>query len=434
MPDDPFAPLGSDRTVVMPAPGGRAPRVRPAPGDETEPGQPAPTASGLNPLVAAANPLLNIVSQLRASVEHPNPTGLRESLAQGIRDFEARARATGIVSEKVIAARYVLCTLIDETAATTPWGSAGQWAQQGLLVMFHNEAWGGEKVFQLLAKLAESPGANLDVLELTYVCLQLGFEGRYRIVDNGQSQLETLRGRLLSLIRKQRGEYERDLSPSWRGVANLQPTTLGWLPLWVVGAVAGVALLGVYLVFLWPLSRASDSVAEQIARLRGAPTALPPAAQPRLARFLADEIERGRVSVDDRLDRSIVTIHGDGLFRPGEAAVSAEYEPLLRRIADALSQVPGRVEVVGHTDNTPIRTLRFPSNWELSKARAQSVLTLVGRRVPTERLWLAEGRADFDPVASNSSPEGRAKNRRVEIILWVPAGAAASTAGSGRTR
>jgi type VI secretion system protein ImpK len=427
MRDDPFAELSGERTVIMPVPGGRT-----APGRVASPGpvatleEPAVT-SGLNPLVAAANPLLNVLPQLRASVEHPNPAALRDGLAHGVRKFEAQARAGGVSPEHVVAARYVLCTLIDETAAGTPWGASGAWAQQGLLALFHNETSGGEKSFQLLARLMESPQANLDLLEFMYVALQFGFEGRYRIADGGARQLEAIRRRLLSLIRTQRGEYERDLSPSWRGLPPVPQSRLAWLPVWVVGAVATVVAIVIYLGFSFSLGRASDRLATDIAAVRVSGVSLPaPAPEPRLTPFLADEIARGLVAVDDRVDRSIVTVLGDGLFRPGDATVAAARQPLLLLIADALTRVSGQVEVIGHTDNVPIRTLRFPSNWELSAARAETVAKLIATRVPLDRVHI-EGRGDGEPIAANDTADGRARNRRVEIVVYVPAGGAAAT-------
>ena len=421
MPDDPFAGLGPlDRTVIMPAPGGRAP-ARPVAEPQTEVVDVTAATSGLNPLVAAANPLLNFVPQLRLSVEHPNPGALRDQLAQGIRRFEARAAAAGIPAEKIVAARYALCTLIDETATSMPWGASGAWAQHGLLVLFHSETGGGEKFFQLLARLAENPQANLDVLELMYVCLQLGFEGRYRVVEGGQRQLDAIRQRVLQIIRKQRGEYERDLSPSWRGTPAAAAPRLAWLPLWVVGAVAALLLVVIYLGFNLGLSSASDTVAAEIAALRVTGRAAPrPAAEPRLAPLLGDDIRRGLVAVSDHADRSVVTILGDGLFRPGEASISAGDQALLLRIAESLAGLPGEVDVIGHTDNVPIRTLRFPSNWELSRARADSVMRLLAARVATDRMR-ADGRGEAEPLEPNDSPEGRARNRRVEITLYVPA-------------
>src|SRR5215813_9726266 len=420
MPDDPFAGLGLDRTVMMPTPGGRVP-PRSASPEQSDPAATSAVTSGLNPLVAAANPLLNIIPQLRASMEHPDPNALRERLAHGIRDFEVRARAAGTSPEKLIASRYALCTLIDETAANTPWGASGAWAQHGLLALFHNEVEGGEKFFQVLARLAENPQANLDVLELMYVCLQFGFEGRFRVVEGGARQLEAIRQRLLSIIRKQRGDYERDLSASWQGVGTSAQARLGWMPLWVVGAVTVLLLLGIYLGFKLSLSGASDTLAREIAALRVAAPVAPKAAPvSRLAQFLAKEIADGLVAVDDRADRSIVTLIGDGMFKPGEATVSPQYQSILGRVAAELTRNPGKVDVIGHTDNVPIRTLRFSSNWELSKARAESVARLLATRVDPRRL-AAEGVGDTDPIAPNDTPKGQARNRRVEIVLHVPA-------------
>jgi type VI secretion system protein ImpK len=422
MPDDPFAGLTGDRTVIMPVPGGRTAPGRPGHPEPLAAVEEPPVAGGLNPLVTAANPLLNVIPQLRSSMEHPNPSALRDGLVQGIRKFETQARAAGVSAEHVVVARYAVCTLIDETAASTPWGASGAWGQQGLLALFHNETSGGEKFFQLLGRLADNPQGNLHVLELMYLCLQFGFEGRYRVADGGHRQLDTIRQRLLTIIRKQRGEYERDLSPSWRGVPAVPQSRLSWLPLWVVGAVAAVILVGIYLGFSLSLGRVSDGLASGIAAVRVGTVIRPaPAPEPRLTPFLADEIARGLVAVDDRVDRSIVTILGDGLFKPGDVAVATAHQPLLVRVADAIARVPGQVDVVGHTDNTAIRTLRFPSNWELSVARADAVAGLLATRLSPGRLRV-EGRGESDPIASNDTPEGRARNRRVEIVVYVPAG------------
>jgi type VI secretion system protein ImpK len=428
MADDPFAPLGLDRTMIIPTPGGRSGQPRSAAVDLGEVPESGVT-SGLNPLLAAANPLLNLVPQLRASLDHPNPSALRESLARGVRQFEARARTAGIQTEKVIAARYALCTLIDETAASTPWGASGAWGQQGLLVLFHSETGGGEKFFQILARLAEQPQANLDLIELMYVCLQLGLEGRYRLLDGGQRQLEAIRQRLVTIIRKQRSDHERDLSPNWRGVGQVAQARLGWMPMGTLAAVAALLLAVIYLGFRLVLSSASDTLAPDIAALRVAAQIVPPRAapQPRLAPLLADEIQRRLLTVDDRPDRSVVTVPTDGLFKTGEATISADDHSALLHVAEALASLPGQIDVIGHTDNVPIRTLRFPSNWELSLAQAEAVGRLLATRVAVTRIRV-DGRAEADAVTSNDTPEGRAKNRRVEITLYVPGGQAPAAA------
>ena len=423
--DDPFASLDSDRTFIMPSPGQRGPR-------ET-PGTPAPAAGGasveelipgrgLNPLVAAASPLLNAVPQLRASAAHPDPSGLRETLARGIRAFEARAAQDGVSPQHVLAARYVLCTFLDEMAASTPWGGSGVWGRHSLLVMFHSEAWGGEKVFQLLAKLAENPAAHRDLLELMYVVLTLGFEGRFRVLDNGRAQLDQLRERLFVMVRQQRGPFERELSGRWKGIA-VKRATLLQLPMWVVFALVGMLAVGTYLGLSISLNRGSDPVFADIQaiRARGPPPvaqAALPAARPRLAAFLEPEIKAGLVTVADFADRSVITVRGDGFFEPGGTTVAAAVRPLIERIGAALAALPGKVLVTGHTDNQPIRSARFPSNWHLSQERAEAVRSLLSATVKSERIK-AEGQADSQPVAGNASAADRAKNRRVEITLFV---------------
>jgi type VI secretion system protein ImpK len=430
--DDPFSSLDSDKTVIMPSPRGRAapPGQTSADSHATGPGSPGvkeidelAATAGLNPLIAAANPLLNIVPQLRTTLQHPDPSGLRDFIAQNIKVFETRAKAAGVAPEKVIAARYALCTLLDEAAASTPWGS-GIWAKHSLLIMFHNEAWGGEKFFQLLAKLAENPKANLDLLEFMYICLALGFEGRYRVVENGKAHLDALRERLARLLEKERGEYERDLSGRWEAAPIKRARILALLPVWVLAALCGLIMLAAYLSFSFMLNKASDPVFAKIQSIRvknpiPEPTPLP-APEPRLAEFLASEIREGLVSVKDEEGRSVVTLRGDGLFAPGSAAISQRYLPVLERVAIALNSVPGQVKVTGHTDDQPIRSVRFPSNWHLSKERALSVMRILTEKGTLQSRLSAEGRADAEPIALNDTPADRARNRRVEITLSVP--------------
>ncbi len=92
----------------------------------------------------------------------------------------------------------------------------------------------------------------------------------------------------------------------------------------------------------------------------------------------------------------------------------------MRRIAQALSQLSGRIEVLGHTDDQPMQSLRFPSNWHLSRERAQAVAaSLVEAGLPAERVR-AEGRAETVPRGANDTPDSRARNRRVEVQLLLP--------------
>ena len=419
---DPFAEFDGQPTFARPVPGGwPGARASGAVGQADGASSDLPPADhGLNPLLALANRLMVMVPQLRQTRQIADPAALRASLAQGIRDFATTAQQRGIAPERIMAARYVLCTMIDEAAADTPWGGAGLWGRHSLLAEFYNESFGGEKVFQLMARLAEKPDVNLDLLEFIYAALALGFEGRYRVIDGGRAQLEAIRAKLAQIIRQQRGAYAPALASNWQGRPVADRRALSWLPLAVTACAALLILGGAYAAFAWSLSNRADPVYGEIQRLR-LPAPLVPVAQaapqPRLAVFLQPDIRAGLVAVRDEVDRSVITIRGEGLFAPASATLVPEREDLMRRIADALVRVGGDVVVTGHTDNTPMRSMRFPSNWHLSEERARTVQGLiVAAGVPADRVR-AEGRADGEPLVPNDSAANRALNRRVEVML-----------------
>ncbi|WPH14336.1 DotU family type VI secretion system protein [Variovorax paradoxus] len=396
--------------------------------------------AGNNPLVAAANPLLDLIPQIRATGHHDAPAQLREHLVDEVRRFETRAQQSGIAPEVIIGARYCLCTAVDEAAALTPWGGS-IWSSQSLLVMFHNETWGGEKFFQLLSRLVQNPQQHLQLIELIYFCLAMGFEGRFRVIDNGRTQLETLKQRLLQIIRQARGEIAVPLSPHWQDASAPVRRTRNWVPLWAVGAVAAVLLVLVFGVLTFSLAGRSDGAFAAVNAVRLPQTqravAVAPAPQPRLQRFLEPEIRDGLLTVRDEADRSVVVLRGDGLFASGSDRVLDRYAPVLARVADALNSVEGNVLISGFSDDQPIRSVRFPSNWQLSQARADAVKKMVAARVTRPERLRAEGRGDADPLVPNDSPANRARNRRVEVTLLVApvaAGAAAAAAPQGGTR
>jgi len=437
-PPDPFAAFESERTVIKPkprTPAGSAPAA-PAPAPFVPATDPAPAEIGelglLNPLVSAAGKLLVLTAKLRNLAQPPNVPALRASTAEAVNQFDQNARRAGVSNESVLAARYVLCTALDEAVANTPWGVQAGWNKQSLLVQFHNETWGGEKVFQLLAKLAQDVPTHRQLLELIYSVLALGFEGRYRVVDNGRAQLDAVRQRLADLIAKDRPPVEAELSPHWRGQGAGTVRLRESLPLWVFAA--GFALL---LALAWfglrlALNHRSDTTYAAVSSLRVpniqiAPPAAP-AKAPRLARFLEPEIRQGLVTVTDEADRSVVRLRGDSFFGSGSAEPMAASLPVLRRIGQALAEVKGEVLITGHSDNQPIRSLRYPSNWHLSAARADAVKGALTTLVEPARMR-ADGKADAEPVAPNDTPANRARNRRVEVVLLAAPDAASAAAG-----
>ena len=371
---------------------------------------------GLNPIVSCAGELLYFGIQLKNGGQRFDLHVLREYLVAKIEEFEETMRAKGVRHEHVIGARYVMCTYLDELIAGSPWGAA--WSGTSLLVHFHKETWGGEKFFQLLERLKDAPRENRDLLELMYVCLCYGFAGRYLVIDGGMQQHESIRRKLGDLLRQFRPSAEGSLSNWWEGVGKARYKVLAAIPVWVAAVLLGGLLLLLYLSFSLSLSQASDPVFGEIQSLRvKAASASQQIKNGRFSRFLEREIREGLVSVADYDDRSVVTILGDSLFDSGSTEILPHGMPVLQRIAAELKTFPGSVVVTGHTDNRPIRTLRFPSNWELSKARAAAVGALFVPAIGPQRVEV-RGSADAEPVADNSTQEGRAKNRRVVITVY----------------
>ena len=428
---DPFSAFESERTVIKPS-AGRGPRTGMPPPVAPPPAQPevaalpeVPGGAGVGPLLQLASPLLIAGARIRVMPQHADPAGLRAALVEAVRKFEAGARARGLPNEQVVAGRYLLCTFVDECASSTPWGGSGAWSSQSLLVLFHSESWGGEKLFQLLGKLAENVAANRGLLELIYSILALGFEGRYRVLQDGRSQLDAVREKLALMLREQSGTAAPELSPHWAGVPVAAARLRDGIPVWVAATAAALLLAVVFVALRMLIANQSNDTFTALQALDVKAAALPPppppppaAAVPRLSGFLKAEIDAGLVEVRDLTDRSVIVIRGDGIFGPGSAEVTAKVLPLFERIAEELQRQPGQILVTGHTDSQPIRSIRFPSNWHLSQERAQAVKDLLVARIKPERIR-SEGLADTQPLADNATPAGRAKNRRVEITLRV---------------
>jgi chemotaxis protein MotB len=129
-------------------------------------------------------------------------------------------------------------------------------------------------------------------------------------------------------------------------------------------------------------------------------------------------IASGQLRVRIQRGRMVVELSENILFDSGKADLKKEGQAALQEVAGVLASIADRdFQIAGHTDNIPIKSARFPSNWELSTARAVTVARfLASQSVPANRLSAA-GYAESQPVASNDTPEGRAQNRRIEIVL-----------------
>jgi len=423
--DDRTVFIDPERTLLIPRPGGRgsaskaarAAPVPPVPGTTLQ-----HLVAGINPLLVAAGPLLALQAQLRATTSHNDRPGLRRQLLALIGEFEESARASGVTRPQVTAARYLLCTFIDEAIAATPWGAHPPPGTRGLLQEFHEDESGADKVFALLDRLSADPKGNAPLLELFYVCIMLGLQGRYAQRPRGRAELDAWAAKLLQSVRPEAvAPSARTLSQHWAGVPRRVPT-LTLVPLWLAVVVGAALVLGALMWMSSRLNQQATPLLQQLHEVRAGLAAPQPVAatRPRLAPRLADDLNAGAIEVADEAQRSVVTLAADALFMPGTAQLQAAQRERLRRLAQALSQSSGRIEVLGHTDDQPMQSLRFPSNWHLSRERAQAVAAvLVEAGLAAERVR-AEGRAETEPREAGNTPASRARNRRIEVQLLLP--------------
>lgn len=400
-------------------------------------------ALGGDQLTAAAAPLLQLMARLRNTANAPDTGDLRERTVRQIRLFEQQARDNGVPMEQLRPAHYALCASLDDVVLNTPWGSGGRWGESSLVSTFHQEVRSGERFFDLLRQMCDNPGKFLPVIKLMYLCMSLGFIGQYRLSRRGTADIDRVREETYAVIARQEQAANPELSPHLKGInAPYRPSRVR-VPLWVVAALGLGLVAGLFLWFSTTLNSASDDV---YARLQAAPPAKMPAitrapivkveapsptpmppptpAPPpeptsldKLRQFLQPEIAKGLVVVIGTAAQPLVRINNRGMFPSGSATVQAKFKPLLERIGLALKTEPGAVRVIGYTDNQPIRTVAFPSNFQLSAARAQAAGALITASMGDASRMTAEGRGDADPIAPNTTAEGREENRRIEVQL-----------------
>jgi type VI secretion system protein ImpK len=470
MSDNPFGgEPDDDRTVIRPSPGGRRatpPPAAPSPPPVTGPSvtpqrvtnpsvSPPPVAPppvaprveipvtaekitsppiSVTPLATAAAPLLELLARLRNTLHQPNASDLRERTLRELHNFERRAREAGIPMEQLRPAHIALCASIDNVVLNTPWGAASDWASKSLLASLHGATRGRDPLLDLLRQLRDDPERLRPAIELLYLCVSLGSAARDANARDPTGSYDRLREETYSLIAGQQEAEVPPLSRRWQGVPVPYRASRGGLPAW---AVATVALAACGVLFVWQSTRlnaASDELQAQVLAAlpaampqltRAAPVQpLPPPPRPpeptildQLQTALQPEISKGVVTVLGTPVTPVVRINSKTMFAANSASLQQAVVPLLQRIAAALKNQPGAVQVLGYTDNQPIRTVQFPSNFQLSAARAQAVRTIIGDALGDPTRVTAEGRADADPIAPNATPAGREQNRRIEIVL-----------------
>jgi type VI secretion system protein ImpK len=388
--------------------------------------------SAANPITAAAAPLLILLGRLRLMIVDMQAVPLMQHVANEIHAFERRVVENGVDPQEARIATYVLCATADDIVQNLPGTDRHVWLQYSMVAQFFQVRNAGVGFYEELAKVLHNPAPRYDLLELMHACLSLGFEGQYRGTANGQNELQRIRRDVYQTLRHLKSRGDEDISPRWRGLDLRMSALTSRVPLWAIASAAAAVLLACFFVLRILLGNNVDILADDLVALHpSAQVALQRAAfAPAVVPDTRDQtqLERIREAIGADIDgclnaesvgqEIVISVCNVLLFDSGQAVVKPEFQDLATRIANSLQNEPGPIQIIGHTDNVkPSGTGRFKSNFDLSVARAQAVKDVMAPFISDQSRFQVEGRGDLDPIADNSTEEGRAQNRRVEIMI-----------------
>lgn len=391
------------------------------------------TGGSSNPLIRAASGLLILLGRLRTGLVEMQPGPLIDHVTREIDTFERNALAAQLPPQDVTDAKYALSATADDIVQNLPGADKGMWMQYSMVARFFGERSSGVGFFQKMDEAMKAPGQRFYLLELMLTCLSLGFEGQYRTMPNGGVELSRIRTAIYETLRRVQPRPDDDIAVRWMPVLLGGKRRKGGTPLWVITAIAAAMVVTLFATLSTLLTREGTELRGQILALHAgqAPVTIertkpiervyeaPPSTQlERMRESLAAEIEGGQVEVERNNDWVFVRV-GDVLtFKSGSATLTSDFSELAAAIGRTFDNEEGPVRVVGHTDSIPPSGRgQFKTNEALSVARAQAVAdVLKGVLINPERLQV-EGKGAVDPIDDNATREGRARNRRVEVMI-----------------
>lgn len=433
-------PAGADQTIITPRKRANPSQSEPKPAEDSTLIIPRKKSAGRQPialtidsglsrpgeseLISAAYTLLSLPPQLRQVTGNLEINQLHTEIKRLIQEFEVEALRVCNDPQIRRDASYILCALIDETVQNTAWGENSSWAQNPMLSIFHQETYGGERVYEILSQALQTPSRYDDVLELIFLTLSLGYMGKYRVDPKGPIKIEQSRSQIYDVLTRSRDELKTQLSPNCNPLTGFASKLYSFLPYWILAAVLVLVAFSIYSYWLFQLNSHSDQTRQLLAsivplssELVAEPEQVPQSVRS-LELLLADEIERGLLEINHFPKHTAITLKDDQMFASASANINEGYLPILDKVAKSLETLPGQVIVTGHTDNQAIRTAKYPSNWHLSLARASSVVKYLDDVGSLDSRLLPEGRGAQEPVADNTTEAGRAKNRRVVVDIY----------------
>jgi type VI secretion system protein ImpK len=223
--------------------------------------------SGLNPLADAAAYLFSIIGKLRQLKSYRHLSKLQKELIQEINHFQDAIKSQGYSSEYILVSRFALCATIDDVIANTLWGGQGQWETFNMLAVFNQDAMNHERFFIILERIIKEPAQYIDVMELMYICLSLGFKGNYRTTEFGSSQLEQITNALYRRIRIHRGEISKTLAPYPIKPTYSSKSSNNGIPLWLIISVTVTIILVLFMGLGYMLDTISDQAHQELMQI-----------------------------------------------------------------------------------------------------------------------------------------------------------------------
>jgi len=381
----------------------------------------------VNVIVSAATPLLTLGINARSMSHHPDPKALYQQIADQLKSIDLQLKNQGLAKESIITARYIICAYLDEMVMSTPWGGQSLWATRNLLMTFHKNNQGGAQFFEIIKLLNQSPAMNIDLIELCYLVLELGFQGRYRISETGSLEIASIKDNLHQIITTYRPTPAKQLSNHWQGSVDPEQKSLsGNKPLIITAAISLLTGTLLFITLLTLINQQSDPIAIKATSVASNIQPIVRNNRPikrtthlnYIRQQLKHDINQKHLTVEDIAGGVRIIVSGENLFKPSSAQITRQKEIPIANIIATLKNTPGFIQITGHTDDIPIRTLQFPSNWELSSKRADSIVKVFQKHLP-DREIVGEGIADSAPLVPNNSKANRAINRRIEINLYT---------------
>lgn len=170
--------------------------------------------AGLNPLVDEAAYLLSVLGKLKRLKSYRHPNNLRKELIQEINRFQDAIKKHGYNAEYTAVSRYIICAAFDDVIANTGWGCQISWENNSLLAAINQDTQHQHKFYSILERAIKEPQIYIDMMELMYICLSLGYKGQYRTTEHDHYKLEQITNTLYKHIRLYRGNFNKSLSPS----------------------------------------------------------------------------------------------------------------------------------------------------------------------------------------------------------------------------